>query len=32
MYVDDVATNFRTMKEDLDCYFESKKYLKEGGF
>ena len=33
MYVDDVATtNFRTMEEDLEFYFESKKCLKEDGF
>ena len=32
MYVDDVATSFRTMEEGLEFYFESKKCLKEGGF
>ena len=32
MYVDDVATCFRTMEEGLEFYFESKKCLKEGGF
>ena len=32
MYVDDVATSFRTMKEGLEFYFESKKCLKECGF
>ena len=32
MYVDDVATSFRTMEEGLEFYFESKKYLKEGSF
>ena len=32
MYVDDVATSFRTMEEGSEFYFESKKYLKEGSF
>ena len=32
MYVDDVATSFRTMEEGLEFYFESKKCLKEDGF
>ena len=32
MYVDDVATSFRTMGEDLEFYFELKKCFKEGGF
>ena len=32
MYVDDVATSFRTMEEGLEFYFESKKCLKEGRF
>ena len=32
MYVDDVATSFRTMGEGLEFYFELKKCFKEGGF
>ena len=32
MYVDDVATIFRTMKEGLEFYFELKKCLKKRGF
>ena len=32
MYVDDVATSFRTMEEGLELYFESKKCLKECRF
>ena len=32
MYVDDVATSFRTMEEGLEFYFEQKKCLKEVGF
>ena len=32
MYVDDVATSFRTMEEGLEFYFNLKKCFKEGGF
>ena len=32
MYVDDVATSFRTMEEGLEFYFKQKKCLKEVGF
>ena len=32
MYVDDVATSFRTMEEGLEFHFEQKKCLKEVGF
>ena len=31
MYVN-VATSFRTIKEGLEFYFESKKCLKDGSF
>ena len=32
MYVDDVATSFRTMEEGSEFYFEQNKCLKEVGF
>ena len=32
MYVDDVATSFRTMEEGLESYFESKKMFERRSF